>query len=209
MEMERMLDVLSPNYPFLDCAQFRFCQDRVGPERLAVHGPQCHPMSLGTTAGENEFSLHAHVVLRQNFDIGEPGWHGARISLFASDDKPHNLAGATGSTIVDHGDLISDIVTREVDDYIESLSLGNVDHIMFHRGCEQTHIAADLNEAGSVVETELVAAGIGGIEDAEAVLGIRYFQHRPWRTVDEDAVPEHPAHVLGAHARSFGQGRVD
>jgi hypothetical protein len=65
------------------------------------------------------------------------------------------------------------------------------------RRSQKTPVASDLDEGSiSRLQGEFVAAGVGGVEDAEPVPGVRNLEHRPGCAVDQDGVPEDTVHVI-------------
>ena len=90
----------------------------------------------------------------------------------------------------------------EIYDHVETLRLRDGDRAVADRRAQQTTVAADLDEGCvSRLQGELVAAGVGSVEDAKAVLRVGDLHYRPWRAVDQDRVPENPVHVVILDAR--------
>src|SRR5215204_4942927 len=185
---------VAPYLPDLGRAQARSGGDKVRAKRLFVDHPAVPPMHVSAVEPESPRPGGAAGV--DGLDLGELAWHRAVVSLGTHNAEPHQLSGGALAYAIPEDDLRAHRVLREVHDHVEALCGGNRDTLVGDRRAQQADVAPDLDEGvpagGRRVELELVASGVGGVENAKAVHRVRDFHKRPGCTVHENGVGENP-----------------
>src|SRR5262245_21671788 len=131
----------------------------------------------------------------ERLDAAQLLGNAAVVTTAAHDPEAHHLAGVAGSEVIAQRHLRAGGEGREVHDDLTPLAWGQEHRGVFERLLQQPAVRADLYERCLWrVQAEAVAAGVGSVEQPQAVPSGGHFEHRPGRTVDEDDVAEYPFH---------------